>query len=182
MAFIVEDGTAKADANAYCDVAFVDAYFADVGGNATWTAADNTAKQAAIVKATRYIDQRFGRQFITTRATRTQSLEWPREWIDDVNGNLRFDIDDIPLELKRACAEYAVRALSGPLVTDPAESQEIEEKSVKVGPVEKKTKFANRSARKSTLVSNSAIKDYPAADMWLETLLRSGSSSQLARA
>lgn len=177
MAFIVEDGTGKSDANAYCDVAFVDAYFADVGGNATWTAADNAAKQAAIVKATRYIDQRFARQFRGLQLSQYQSLQWPREVnaIDWLYRNF-----EMPLELKRACAEYAVRSLVAPLVSDPAESQDIVEKSVKAGPVEKRTKYA-ASARRSAVVSNAALKDYPAADLWVESLLRSSSSSELAR-
>lgn len=177
MAFIVEDGTGKQDANAYCDVAFVDAYFADAGGNATWTAADNTAKQAAIVKASRYIDQRFARQFRGLQAWEYQSLQWPRIVVES---NWRYDLSDMPLELKRACAEYAVRSLAAPLVTDPAESQEIIEKSVKAGPVEKRTKYS-ASARRSAVVSNAAFKEYPAADLWIEPLLRSSSSSELAR-
>ncbi len=181
MAFIVEDGTAKADANAYCDVAFVDGYFADAGGHAAWDSADTAEKQAAIVKATRYIDQRFGRLFPNQRATRTQALEWPREWVDWPDGTLRFDLDDIPLHLQRACAEYAARALTAPLAGDPIESQQIIEQSVEVGPIKKTVRFADSSARKSSVVSNSALQDYPDADLWMETLLGSGSSMQLSR-
>lgn len=176
MAFIVEDGTGKSDSTAYCDVAFVDAYFADAGGNATWTAADNAAKQAAIVKATRYIDQRFARLFRGSQTHDTQSLQWPRECF----GEWRYDSNDMPVELKRATAEYAVRSISVALVTDPTESQEVIERSVKVGPVEKTTKYASTS-RRSAVVSNASLKEYPAADLWIEPLLRASSSSELAR-
>ncbi len=181
MAFIVEDGTARVDANAYCAVAFVDSYFADAGGHPAWDAADQAAKEASIVRATRYIDQRFGRLFLSYRATRNQALQWPREWIDGPDGTLRFDINDIPQELEKACAEYAARALAGPLLSDPAESQQVRETSVAVGPIKQTTKFVESEARKSNVVSNGAIQDYPAGDVWLETLLTTAGATELMR-
>lgn len=171
MAFVVEDGTGKPDATAYCDVAFADSYFADEGGNSAWTAANPAQKQNAIVKATRYIDQRFAKLFRGVQSTNRQALQWPRACY----GEWRYGSNEMPIELKRACAEYAVRSLSASLIADPVESQEIEEKSVSVGPISKKTRFAVRQSRRSAIVSNAAFKDYPAADMWIEPLLRSAS-------
>ena len=62
MAFVVEIGTGLATATAYVDVAFVDAYFLD-RNNLNWTAS-TLQKQAAIIKATDYIDTRWGNSFL----------------------------------------------------------------------------------------------------------------------
>jgi len=180
MAFIVEDGTAKADATAYCTTAFVDAYFADQGGHTVWDALNTTQKQDAVVKATRYIDQRFHSRFMNQKRTRTQSLQWPRDAIHFPDGTLWINSTEIPSELKRACAEYAARAASAELVSDPAESRETESETKKVGPITTTTTYRS-SGRKSATVGNQSFNDYPAADLTLEPLLKSAQSAVLQR-
>jgi hypothetical protein len=88
MALIVEDGTGKADAQSYVDVAGADAYHA-ARGNAAWatsTAEDGTAttrpaeeREAALLRATAFIDATYRDRFPGYRARgRAQALEWPR--------------------------------------------------------------------------------------------------------
>lgn len=184
MAFTVEDGTAKTDSNAYCDTAFVDAWFAETGGNATWTALTSDQKQQSIVKATRYIDSLFGTRFVSRRTNRSQSLQWPRVayWDDGVRV---FASNEVPEKLKRACAEYAVRASAASLISDPADSRQVEEKTEQVGPLRRTYKYgtANATNLPSSMADAASVKSYPEADMWLEELLSGNRTSfELGRA
>lgn len=181
MAFTVEDGTKPEGANAYISVAYADSYFTD-RGIAAWTG-DNAAKEKAIVKATDYIDKRFGRRFRGYRESRDQELEWPRMNAVDNDGWLLSNKDEIPRQLKKACAEYALRALTAALVEDPTgASGEVEAVREKVGPIEEETRYrASVRSPKSATVSDYNIPEYPAADMLLEELLRSTASRTLAR-
>ncbi|QFR59620.1 hypothetical protein P6F33_gp19 [Pseudomonas phage Quinobequin-P09] len=110
MAFVVEDGTAKADATSYVTIAEADGYFSDRGVTG-WTGAD-AVKQSALIKATDYIEGRFGQRFIGGKKTTTQALAWPR------TGAAGFADTDIPVKLRRACCEYALRALTAELAPD----------------------------------------------------------------
>lgn len=166
MAFVVEDGTGKADANSYCSVAAADAYFAD-RGNVAWAGTDQQ-KQAWLVQATDYIDMRFSARFLGSRMytdSPSQALEFPRV---DNGGQV------MPVNLIRACAEYALRAKSGPLAPDPVTDPSgyaVQSSTKKVGPIEKTTAFAVSPGS-----ARHVIKPYPAADMLLRPLLRSGGS------
>lgn len=109
MAFTPEDGTGLEAANAYIDVAFFDAHHADRGRDVTALSA--TVKQTAIVRATDYIDKRFGRKFRGTRRGKRQGLEWPRLDAFDNDDFMLDGVDIVPRQLKKACAEYAIRAI-----------------------------------------------------------------------
>ncbi|MAR55997.1 MAG: hypothetical protein CMM93_02335 [Rickettsiales bacterium] len=76
MAFVTEDGTGLAEANSYVSVAEADAYHAD-RGNAAWIGEDS-AKQSALIKATDYLEQTYGRRWKGERLYADQALEWPR--------------------------------------------------------------------------------------------------------
>lgn len=161
MAFTVETGTGVTNANAYIDVAYADAYFTDRGITA-WTAALTPAKQIAIIKATDYIETRWGRRFLGSGPLLdTQGLSFPR----------RDTFTGIPEGLKRATAEYAVRALTDELMPDPttdASGGMIIGNRQKVGPIETEVTF-------SASAGVSALKPYPAADRLMTQYLRSSS-------
>lgn len=71
MAFIVEDGSGKKGATSYGTVAAFEAYMTDRGIDiSAWT---NEDKQACLVKATDYIDTRWGPHFKGRRYWRTIS-------------------------------------------------------------------------------------------------------------
>ena len=76
LILIKEDGTGKADANSYADVAECDAYHDGHLYATAWTGATEENKAAALVMATRLIDVEI--QFNGTRSNYIQALQWPR--------------------------------------------------------------------------------------------------------
>lgn len=168
MALIVQDNTGSvAGANAYITVAEFNAYHDDRGGDYSGAAADDEAIEAAIVRATDYLDQRFN--FVgKKRLGRDQTTEWPRSdaWDRD-----RYYINDIPPEVKEACAEYALRALAAELNPDPernASGVAVLSKSEAVGPISESVTFVGGAVFQ--------MPKYPAADQKLVRagLVRSG--------
>jgi len=82
MSIIVEDGTIIAGANAYASLVDVDTYHED-RGNALWSAADDTAKEAAMLRATAGLESKYRQRWIGFKAnhndaTAPQNLAWPR--------------------------------------------------------------------------------------------------------
>lgn len=189
--FVVEDGTGLSTANSYCEVAFADDWH-ELNNNTTWAAAATLTKQLALSKATMYIDMRFGPKFRGLRESREQALEWPRLAAKDNDGWFFIDTTEIPLQLKRATAEYAFRLLTlTDLAPDPSSSsnpgQVIEVEEV-VGPIKTRTKYASTSEAQGTgrspqsiLIDDSLIPQYPQADMWLAELVRSSRSKRIIR-
>lgn len=117
MAF---DATAGASTqNAYILEAYATTHHAD-RGNEAWTEFVSLERQQAIIRATDYIDKRFGRRFRGLRQAKDQGLEWPRFDAFDDDGFLLTSVDNIPRQIEKACAEYALRALlCGVLSPDP---------------------------------------------------------------
>lgn len=119
MAFTVETGTGITGSNAYDSVANIDTFHADQGMT-TWNDFTTPEKQQAIVRASFYIDKRFGRRFVGVRALKEQGLEWPRMSAFDQDGFLLSGVDQVPRQILKAVAEYAVRAaVCGILAPDP---------------------------------------------------------------
>lgn len=75
MALIVEDGTGLPNADSYLSVADADAYHAAMG-NTAWQPLASAEKEAALRRATQYLDTRY--RWRGQRLTTTQALEWPR--------------------------------------------------------------------------------------------------------
>ena len=63
MAFLVETGTGTLGANAYISESYADAHHAD-RGTTDWTNFTTPEKEQAIIRASDYIDKRFGRRFV----------------------------------------------------------------------------------------------------------------------
>lgn len=162
MAFVAEDGTGLSNANSYVDVAWVDAYFTD-RGYAQWTG-NNADKQKHLILATDYMEGRFASMYAGEKLTTTQALSFPRK---DTG---------MPIELKKACAEYAVRSMVNlTLAPDPVTDSTgnvVSATKKKVGPIETETQYAV-----STGSTANTFKPYPIADMWLSKLLKRTSGS-----
>lgn len=157
MAFTVEDGTGLEDSNALIPVAFADSYFAD-RGIVAWTGDETTIKQPAIIRATDYLCKRF--TFLGDKFDEDQALEFPRSYDDPL-------VAEMPVKMKQAVAEYALRALSATLAPDPVVSDtggQVIEKREKLGPLEEATRYAEG-------VAIAVIKPYPAADLLLRGLV-----------
>lgn len=127
MTIVVEDGTAKTDAESYISVTDADSYHS-VRGNTAWAALTTAAKEAALRKATDYMDATYS--WAGDRATSTQALGWPRS--DVVADGVAIASDELPAALVRACAELALRASSSDLAPDVPRVKSRE----KVGPIE----------------------------------------------
>lgn len=124
---IVEDGTGKADANSYSDVASADAYFAE-RGNTVWAGLTEQNKEFKLVQATDYIEGRFADKWRGQPLTDTQALAWPRSGVGT----------PFPAAtLARATAEYAVRLASGSLVYEETISTDgaLKRKKTQTGPI-----------------------------------------------
>ena len=192
MAFTLEDGTGVADSNAYASEAYIDTYHADRGQTA-WEFSDaagavaitTAQKEAAIIRATDHIDRVYGTRFKGYKTTDAQGLQWPRTGAYGPNGYL---LTQIPTQLQKATAEYALRALLyGVLTPDPPPKgprQDMEQggdlpeyeqgtgpiisNKEKIGPIETEV---TRSA--PTRASSGELDSFPAADMYLKDLVAS---------
>lgn len=121
---VPEDGTGLADADSYVSVAICSAYHIAFG-NAAWAAASPDDQNAALRRATQYIDTRYS--FDGHPFSLTQALAWPR---DCVNG---LADDAWPVKrLSDATCELALRALTDSLYDD---AQTGDVKSEKIGPI-----------------------------------------------
>jgi hypothetical protein len=195
-AFTVQtDDGATEDANAYIAVAFYDQYHTD-RGRAAPVALTNDQKQLGIVRATDYVDARWRSQFLGYKNDDfsevdpapdddfVQSTEWPR--LSAYYKDSGVEIEGLPIELKKAIAEYAFRAATAELLVDPLPAidssgnpvptgQVLEvEQAVGRGAVIEKKKFAEtyQSLGDGTLlVDGILIKKIPAADILIEALL-----------
>lgn len=205
MAFTVEDGTGLTNSNAYITTAFADSYHSD-RGNCGWETFSTVKKQQAIVRATFYIDKRFGSRFRGDRQNSQQNLAWPRT---DAVDNSDFLLQGVPKQLQWATAEYALRtALIGELAPDPkmlntaqdfsdtetsrtgdVSSGTVKSKKVSVGggAVSQSIEYVDPSesmkykSSGSSLVSGYNIPEYPGADMYLEELIRGLNVSKIVR-
>jgi hypothetical protein len=140
------------DGNALADVAFADAYFTERGITA-WTGA---SKESWLIQATDYMDGRFG-------------LRWTDDVLDGTSDFPLVDGGSVPVKMARACCEYALRAISGPLAPDPVvdgSGARVVMTRKKLGPMEKEFQIVGPNVTPST------FKSYPAADMLLKGMLK----------
>lgn len=115
---VTETGEGLPDAESYVALAFADDYH-DRFGNAAWSAAGEPAREAALRRATQYLDTRY--QFSGNPLTNTQALAWPR------------DIAQWPVRaVQNATCEAALRALDGALYVDAGDAPVVQET---VGPI-----------------------------------------------
>jgi hypothetical protein len=173
MALIVQDDTGGVlGANGYITNAFFKSYHINQGvsdvvnGNI-----DDVNIDSAIIRATTYIDSRFGAQLkgCKWKKPSIQTTEFPRLHICDGSG---FDISEIiPIVLMKATAEYTLFAVNNTLTLTPSTDetgQIIKSKKEKVGPLEEETEFHGGS---TGIVG--IFKRIPQADLIMRELLNS---------
>lgn len=161
MAFTVEDGTGLADANAYISVDAFKEYHDDRGGD--YSSYSDEQIQQGIVRATDYIERRFGARFVGSRETATQSLSWPRQYAyyKDLREALL-----VPLPVQQATAEYGLRALAATLAPDPdydGTNGKVVEREERAGPIVERYKFGQGGVIYT-------FRKYPLADAILSEL------------
>lgn len=140
MAFTLQTQPPTAGANAYVSVADFRAYHADRGRDLSNTTTYPDAMcQAAIVKATQYLDVRF--EYVGYRYAADQSTEWPRTAAYDNRGDR---LNGIPTPVVQATCEYAYRALDEELLADPSRDdygKAVKSKSEGVGPIRESVEY-----------------------------------------
>ena len=93
-------------ANSYCSRAVADTYHENRLHAATWTAASDDTKDAALLMATRVLDQQFAWAGVRS-SPGSQRLEWPRDGLLNDEGDLALGSAEIPERLQDATAEFA---------------------------------------------------------------------------
>jgi len=156
VAFVVQDPDEPSwDANAYIEVQEFKDYHDDRGNGYT---ASDTEIERAIVRATDYIDSRW--TFAGSRWDADQSTECPRSGVYDPNTG--YELYGFPDELKEACAEYALLALTGTLYASPdvdATGRPVKSTRKKADVLEKEVEYFGPGG------SNKVFwKSYPIAD------------------
>lgn len=134
-----------ADADSYATIAEADAWHV-ARVNTAWAGAD-ALKEGALRRATGWIDATYGSRFVGRPVyPRVQALAWPRVGVTDADG---YDVpsDAIPVEIKRATMEAALRELVAPgsLAPDYVSSTAVVRE--KVGPLE--VEYRNSSGASS---------------------------------
>ena len=106
MALVATAGAANA--NSYCDLAFADSFFSSRLGSEKWLQAQTLFREASLVTAAIVLDSDFS--WIGVVASDTQSMRWPRKYVEDVDGREVTDTT-IPLPIKQAQCELALQIL-----------------------------------------------------------------------
>ena len=141
MAFTVQTNPPTVDANAYISAAYFRDYHAERGRDLSSTITyPDTMVQAAIVNATQYLDIRF--EFAGYRVEADQTTEWPRSAAFNCRGDR---VVGIPRAVQQATAEYAYRALTSTLLSDPDQDSSgrvVKSKSETVGPISERIEYS----------------------------------------
>jgi hypothetical protein len=140
LTLVKETGTASASANSYANANDGDGYHDGHLYATDWTGASTGNKEAALVMATRLIDDYF--TFEGRKVDEDQALEWPRFNTYDRSGYLQ-DSDNIPRAVLNATCEMA-RWLLGADRT--AEEDTLGFTEMKAGPLNLKIDPFDRSA------------------------------------
>jgi hypothetical protein len=170
MALVVEDGTARADAESYCSVAAADTYHAN-RGNTVWAALTQTVKEQCLRKATDYLVAIYRNAWDGYRKTTTQALDWPRFMVPIKDnfllygfGQIYYDDASVPAGVQNGCAELALKVAGGTELAPDLGPEVLREK---VGPIE--TDYA-QGARQTTR--------FYAVENMLQPYLAGGASSR----
>ena len=176
MASTIVVTAGDASANCYCTRAVADTYHTDRLHAATWTDADDVTKDAALIMATRVIDQQFAWAGVRTNPG-TQRLEWPRDGLLNDEGDLALSSAEIPKRLQDATAEFARLLIdSDTTVTSGVAGGAI--KSLKAGSV--KIDYAEGVVAHTDLVPDAVRFSLP-RHWWISIRSRQPSTLQLLR-
>lgn len=146
--FIVEDGSGKSNANALITVVEADQIMENYSSSADWHGLPGTpseeekqaAKENAIREATRFMNVHYS--WKGWRTYLGQSLQWPRAWNYDDEGNY-VDANTIPEKVKEACGYLALKVAGGQnLLEDLENSQKVKRTKDVIGPLTEEIEYA----------------------------------------
>ena len=185
MSLTKEDGTIVTNANAYANAADAIAYQTDRGRQA-WLDATTEVQEAALIRATDYIETRFGRRFIGAPVGDVQELAWPRTSARYPRTGNPFPNDEVPEDVLNATILYADQVI-GPgddlaLMTELAITPELDatgrtviSKREKVDVLEEATTYSAGSQLRT-------IQPIPEADRLIRNWIRRGTAGLTLRA
>ena len=170
MALTVETGSASSSSDSYASVADADTYFAN--RNMTiWSPLLTSDKEAALRRATDYMQQAYRERWNGMRVSTTQALDWPRQLVEIKDapsgygsGPAFYSSTAVPNEVKNACIALAIKAAAGDLAPDIEPQTTME----KVGPIEVSYAAGGRQTVR-----------YQAIDNLLSVLLKDGGSGSM---
>lgn len=158
MALVVETGAGLADAQSYASVEAATAYHA-AHGNAAWALAVESDQEAALVRATAFLDGSFGCRWPGERYSQDQALDWPRCYAWDRDG---WPLADVPKGIVAATCEAALIELASPGAL--SKKNEVGLKSLTVGSISKTWTGASAAAATA----------YPAIRQALARIIKGG--------
>jgi hypothetical protein len=200
MAFVLETGAGLSNANAYIDVDYFNTHHID-RGEIEIGDYENAEIEQHIIRATDYVDKRFGLKYVGFKRSRSQSLEWPRV---DAYDDDDYALPDIPLQLQKAVAEYTLISLQigrnlAPIpglvfpildpdagTTTPPAGGTLTGDEKTVGPISIKKSYSGKPNEGRPVVSSGlsltqSIPEYPQADAWMQAIIKPTSSRELRR-
>ena len=143
--------------NSFVSLADADAYFLD-RVNATWAAATDANKQAALIRATDYLVQKYTGRWKGSITATSQALPWPRMGVVTADG-ITISSSSIPTAVENATSEMALRALSNEnLFADIGPGSENLKRN-KVDVLEKEY-FQGASTQNTYTIVSGILKDY----------------------
>ncbi len=177
MSLAVETGNIVAGAESYVAVSDADTYHSN-RNNAMWAAATTPLKEAALRKATSYIDWKYAQRWKGQRVFPAQVLMWPRNYVLQFEEEasigyaqtpIYINSATIPQCLKDATCEAALRMLSGDMAPDLERGGRVS--SVRVGSIMETYETGSNPNTVYQMVEN-----------LLRSLLKPGNSISLVRA
>ena len=156
MALVVEDGTGKIDSESYISVTDATSYHT-LRGNSDWALI--TDKEAALRKATDYMLQAYRKLWLGYRVTSTQALDFPRSdiYLYDYSEPVLVSETIVPIEIKNACAELALKTYTDEFLLSDEEQKVIQEI---VGPITVKYSDNSTTPTKKYSSINAMLKSF----------------------
>lgn len=172
--FTVEDGSVVASANALVSIADADQINLNLENSADWIAATQAEKEAAIRRATRFLNINY--VWGGYKVDEDQTTQWPRYEMFDEDG-YDIDADVVPERVKEACAYFALRVIDGDTLLEDLENEsKVKKTKDKIGPLTEEREY---------VVGENPGKTYQIAEKLLSPFIINGegfSATNLERA
>ncbi len=166
MAFIVETGAGLHTATSYVSLSYSNQYFA-LNPTSGWADLDNSVKEQALIDATAAIDLLYGQMYKGQPLTDEQALLFPRTSIR-INKSQRVEAGSIPVQLKKAVCEVALKAVQGEdIYPDVNEASTLRSKSTTLDTLSKSVVY-------DTSPTNEMYTGFYKIDLILKPILDNG--------
>lgn len=164
MALVLETGAGLNNSNSYVSVAEADAYFSQFD-NQDWQGL-NSAKESALIKATKAVDLLFGARYKSTVYSQEQSLLFPR-YPFYINQRQFISSTGIPKMLKEACSEVALKSINDEeIFPNLTASSNIKSENFSLGPI-------SESVTYNGAVTNETLEGFYKIELILRPILNS---------